>query len=61
MSKLAPIKISLFNLVSVAEQAGLNLTLSETPKAGFVEMRPIYYLLIIAADHFGRRNYQKYM
>ena len=26
----------MFELVSVAEQAGLNLTLSETPKTGFL-------------------------
>ena len=28
--------------MSLAEQAGLNLTLSETPKTGFFASRPIY-------------------
>ena len=37
ISKLATSEIS----VSVAEQAGLNLTLSETGKTGFVAKRPI--------------------
>ena len=32
ISKLATSEISIFYLVPVAEQAGLNLTLSETPK-----------------------------
>ena len=38
---LATSKISLFYLVSVAEETGLNLTLSETPKTGFVATRPM--------------------
>ena len=42
ISKLATSEISFFYLVSVAEQAGLNLTLSETPKTGFVATRPIW-------------------
>ena len=41
ISKLATSEISFFQLVSVAEQAGSNLTLSETPKTGFVASRPI--------------------
>ena len=40
ISRLATSKISIYSIVSVAEQAGLNLTLSETPKIGFVAMRP---------------------
>ena len=32
-----------FKLVSVAEQACLNLTSSETPKIGFLAMRPILF------------------
>ena len=36
---LATSKISIFYLVSVAEQAGLNLTLWEAPKTGFVMSR----------------------
>ena len=40
-SKLATSEISLFYmyLVSVAEEAGLSLNLSETPKTGFVVSR----------------------
>ena len=38
--KLATSEISIFQLTSVAEQAGLNLTLSKTPKTGFVVTRP---------------------
>ena len=34
-------KISFFWLVSVAEETGLNLALSETPKTGFLATRPI--------------------
>ena len=39
-SKLATSEISTSKLVSVAELAGLNLTLSETPKTGFLAMVP---------------------
>ena len=42
ISILATSEISIFWLVSEAEQAGLNLTLSETPKTGFVASRPNY-------------------
>ena len=38
--KLAPCKITIFKLVSVAEQAGLSLTWSETLKTGFLVSRP---------------------
>ena len=34
ISRLATFGISIFYLVSVTEQAGFNLNLSETPKAG---------------------------
>ena len=47
ISRLATSKISIFKLVSVAEQAGLNLTLAEIPKTGFVMSRPICGLLLI--------------
>ena len=40
ISILATSENSTFLLVSVAEQAGLKLTLSETPKSGFLELRP---------------------
>ena len=41
ISGLATSTISFFYLVSVAEQAGLNLTLSKTPETGFLIPRPI--------------------
>ena len=41
ISRLAMSKISIFELVSVVEQAYLNLSLWETPKTGFVATRPI--------------------
>ena len=50
ISKLATGGISIFYLVFVAEQAGLNLTFSETPKTGFVVMRPIYCYLVHFSD-----------
>ena len=40
ISKLTTSEISIFQLVSVAEDAALNLALSETPKTGFVTSRP---------------------
>ena len=40
ISRLASSAIPIFWLVSVAEEAGLNLTLSETPKKGFLPTRP---------------------
>ena len=41
ISRLATNEISFFYLVSVAEQAGLSLPLSETPKTGFIATRQI--------------------
>ena len=38
---LATSKISIFQLVSVAEEIGLSLALSETPKTGFLATMPI--------------------
>ena len=40
--KLAAGEISIFYLVSAAEETGLKLALSETPKTGFLATRPIY-------------------
>ena len=40
ISKLAKSQISIFYLFSVAEETGVSLALSETPKAGFVESKP---------------------
>ena len=42
-SRLAKSKISILKLVSAVEQVGLNLTLSETPKTGFLMSRPMTY------------------
>ena len=39
ISRLHTSEISIFYLVSIAEQAGLNFTLSETPKTGFLATR----------------------
>ena len=36
ISRLATNEVSIFHLVSVAEQAGLNLTFSETSKTDFL-------------------------
>ena len=40
-SRLATGEISIFYLVSVAGKAGLNITLLDTPKTGFVPTRPM--------------------
>ena len=42
ISKLATSEILFFLLVSVAEETGLNINLSETQRTGFVVSRPIY-------------------
>ena len=39
-------------LVSVEEQAGLNLILSETPKTGFLALLPIYGTAIHLFDKY---------
>ena len=41
--KLATCEISIFKLVSAAEETGLKLALSETRKTGFLGTRPICY------------------
>ena len=40
-NKLTTSEISIFKLVSLAEETGLSLALSETPKTGLPTMRPI--------------------
>ena len=45
-SNLNAREISIFLLVSAAEETGLCLTLSETPKPGFLATRPIYILIL---------------
>ena len=42
-SRLATSKIKIFKLVSIDEQAGLNITLSETLKTGFLSSRPKFH------------------
>ena len=42
MSRHSPREISMFWLVYVAEQANLNITLSDSPKTGFVMTQPKY-------------------
>ena len=46
ISELASSEILIFQLISIAEQAGLNLN-----KATFVALRPIYFLLLYTAIH----------
>ena len=46
ISGLAMTEISIFKLVSVDEQTGLNLTLSKTQKKGFVATKPKLYALL---------------
>ena len=41
VSRIATSESSVFYLVAVADYAGLNLTLSKTPKTGFLATRPI--------------------
>ena len=41
MCKLTTGGISIFQLISVAEDTGLKLALSDTPKTGFVKSRHI--------------------
>ena len=45
--KLATSEISIFQQVSVADETGLSLALSETPKTGFVATRPNCINIII--------------
>ena len=45
ISRLATSEISIFYRGFVAKQAGLNLTLSETLKTGFLATRPIYKMI----------------
>ena len=42
VSKIATSEISVFQLVSEAEETGFSLALSETPKTGFLATRPNY-------------------
>ena len=44
ISRLATSEISIFQLVSVAEQTPLSVALSGTPKTGFLATRPICHM-----------------
>ena len=46
ISKLPWAKFSNLKIVSVAEESGFSLALSETPKTGFLASQPIYHLVI---------------
>ena len=48
--KFASIKMSIFQQVSLAEEKGLSLDLSETAMTGFVETRPIIVFLILCGS-----------
>ena len=50
ISTLATNKLSFFYLVSVAEQGGLSLAFSETPKTGFLATRPILFLTTLVKN-----------
>ena len=52
--KLATSEISFFKLVSVADETGLSLALSETPNTGFLETRPKYFPKSAVAQLVGR-------
>ena len=43
VSRLAASEISIFLLISEAEGTGLSLALLETPKTGFVTLRPVLF------------------
>ena len=45
ISRLATSEMSNFEIVCVAEETGLSLAFSKTPKIGFVASRPISYSL----------------
>ena len=57
ISRLAMSLISIFWLVSVAEQAGLNHTLLETPKTGFVTSRPTFRVALRMCDSYQKASY----
>ena len=62
ISRLAMTEISIFKLVSVDEQTGLNLTLSKTQKKGFVVTKPKLYALLFRLSTIllkDLNNYEK--
>ena len=55
--KLATGEFSIFLLASVAEEIGLKLALSETPKTGFVTMRPICIICLLINTQFYSEHF----
>ena len=56
ISRPATSEISIFLLVSVAEETGLKLALWETPKTGFVAQRPIFSNVMLWHPNQGSIN-----
>ena len=56
ISRLATSEISIFLLVSVTEETGLSLALSETPKTGFVASRPKFQSDLLPKHANGPRS-----
>ena len=56
--KLATDEISIFWLVNVAKDTGLKLALSDTPRTGFLAMRPIWCNLQLTFYSVGLPNPQ---
>ena len=56
ISRLTIGEISVFWLVSVADETGLSVALSETPKTGFLTTRPITDCLLSSAN-ISKHNY----
>ena len=58
MSRHSKREISMFEFVSVTEQANLNITLSETPKTGFVAMHLLGHIkFVVRKPVFGISNW----
>ena len=62
ISRLAMTELSIFKLVSVDEQTGLNLTFSKTQKKGFVVTKPKLHALLFRLSTIllkDLNNYEK--
>ena len=46
ISSLAMLRILNYELIHLAQQAGLNITLSHNPKIDFLVLRPNHFLII---------------
>ena len=56
ISSLAMCRISNYELVHLAQQAGLNITLSQNLKIDFIVSRPNYYLIITYGLLLKKKN-----